>query len=617
MRLTSFDVETRGTDVGYGLQPARLREGNAWITMCAMVPADGEPQQFVRPSVDELRRWLVDCSQKKTTIVCWNAAFDIAWLLAMGLRDEVYACNWLDGMLLWKYISNSPDWLPHAVVRYGLKQAVETFLPHFAGYDEGIDFDTDDPEEFKKLMSYNVKDALYTTMLAQHFWEQMSPEQRRCATIEARCLPMVAEANLNGICMDMNAASMLVYKLEGAANEALEELHRTDPNVTPDVLASPAKLRKLLFEDWGLTSVKETDKGAFSTDRDALSLLADVDPRAALLNSYRENKNNATKFAYGTLEALQYNGDGKARPTARVFSTYTGRMTYSSAILRGKDKRKTGVPLHQWKRDPEFRRLILAPEGQTLMEFDFSGQEFRWMAVMSNDATMLNLCAPGEDAHAFMGATIGGGDYRAFQKLLELKDPATKNLRQLGKVGNLSCAYRTSWATLQRVARVQFHMLLADYEARKVHASYRKAYPGAVRYWAKQIEHVTQYGYVDTIAGRRINLLKGEDWEGKWKWGIESTSINGPIQGSGADQKYLAMAVLRDYLPTVDGRFYYELHDGLFVVIPDAYAERAVHEIKHLLSNLPYKSAWGVDLPIQFPVDAKMGKSWGDLKEVL
>jgi DNA polymerase-1 len=164
---------------------------------------------------------------------------------------------------------------------------------------------------------------------------------------------------------------------------------------------------------------------------------------------------------------------------------------------------------------------------------------------------------------------------------------------------------------------VQFHLLLADHEARRVHSSYRRAYPGAVRYWAKQIEHVTQYGYVDTIAGRRINLLKGDEWESKHKWPIESTAINGPIQGSGADQKYLAMAVLRDYLPTVDGRFYYELHDGLFVVIPDQYAERAVHEIKHLLSNLPYKSAWGVDLPVQFPVDAKVGKSWGDLKEVL
>ena len=99
-------------------------------------------------------------------------------------------------------------------------------------------------------------------------------------------------------------------------------------------------------------------------------------------------------------------------------------------------------------------------------------------------------------------------------------------------------------------------------------------------------------------------------------WGCESTAINFPIQGSGADQKYLALLMLKDYLPRVNGRFYFELHDGLFVIVPDAYAERAVAEIKPLLSTLPYKKAWGVDLPIQFPVDAKMGKTWGQLKEV-
>jgi hypothetical protein len=42
----------------------------------------------------------------------------------------------------------------------------------------------------------------------------------------------------------------------------------------------------------------------------------------------------------------------------------------------------------------------------------------------------------------------------------------------------------------------------------------------------------------------------------------------------------------------------------------------ALPKIKHLLSNLPYKKAWGVDLPVSFPVDAKWGKNWGDLKEV-
>jgi alpha-mannosidase len=75
--------------------------------------------------------------------------------------------------------------------------------------------------------------------------------------------------------------------------------------------------------------------------------------------------------------------------------------------------------------------------------------------------------------------------------------------------------------------------------------------------------------------------------------------------------------VLRDYLPRVDGRFYYELHDGIFTVVPTHLAEKAAREIKYLFSNLPYKQAWGRTFPVEFPVDAKMGPSWGELKEVI
>lgn len=620
MRLTSFDVETRGTDVGYALQPSRLKSGQAWVTMCAMVSTEDtdHPIQIMRPSREQLRVWLVDTAQRRVPIVCWNGAFDIAWLLAMDLRDEVYACQWLDGMLLWRHVCNQPEWVPGARSHFGLKLAVEEILPLFAGYDKDIDFETDDPVELAELASYNVKDALYTVMIAQILWERLTPEQRVAVRIEAQCLPMVAEANLHGIRMNEVAARELGKKLRDTATAAMAELKLTDTadEIDPSVLASPTKLRKLLFGSWGLTPVKQTAKGADSTDRDALSLLADEDPRASLLNAYRENTNNATKFADGAVEALVYNGDGMVRPSARIFSTYTGRMTYSSSILKGKDRRKTGYPLHQTKRDKEFRDTIEAPDGYTMMEFDFSGQEFRWMAVMANDATMLHLCQPGEDAHGYMGASIEGSDYEEFKRRLHSGDVTAKSFRQLGKINNLSCAYRVSWRTLKRVARVQFGVILSDGQAQTLWRTYRRGYHRVPKYWEIQAHLGRTQGYVETAAGRRIYTADPELWTPDRKWGLESTSINAPIQGSGADQKYLALAILRDYLPTVDGRFYFELHDGLFVTIPDRYADKAVHEIKTLLSNLPYKSAWGIDLPIQFPVDAKRGKSWGSLEEI-
>jgi len=616
MNIVSFDVETRGTEDGYGLQPFRARTGEAWLTMCAMADKDGA-EGIMKPDVETLRQWLVDCAVNNRVITAWNAAFDAAWLIALGLREEVFACKWLDAMLLWKHLTASPEWTGLAPPSYGLKAAVREFYPDEAGYEQDIDFNTDDPDKLADLLVYNIKDAEFTLRLTNKFWGLLNPKQRRAALIEAACLPMVAESHVEGIVMNYDAAKDLQKKLTDEANIALVTLAiKNRGAVDVDILASPTKLRKLLFDDWGLKSVKLTDKGADSTDRDALSQLAEVDERAGLLNAYREANGNRTKFADNTLAALDYNGDGRVRPSAKVNGTYTGRMTYGSSILRGKDKKQTGVALHQWKRDAAFRRLIEAPEGYTLMEFDFAGQEFRWMAVLSSDPTMIDKCQPGEDAHAYMGGRIGKKTYEQMLAGGAAGDPKIKAIRQLGKVANLGLGYRTSAKTLKRVARVQHKLSITEIEAKVIHATYRTTYPKVGTYWSDQIKDAKLDGHVDTVAGRRINLGEGNTWSKTFSWSAESTAINFPIQGTGADQKYLALAVLKDYLQKVNGKFYFELHDGIFVIIPDEHAVEALPKIKHLLSNLPYKKAWGVDLPVSFPVDAKWGKNWGDLKEV-
>ena len=634
MRLQSFDVETRGSGEGYGLQPFRALTNDAWLTMCAMAGDSGtdgmmftisDPVARRETTVNYLRDWLKTCAANKTTVVGWNTTFDVAWLIALGLREEVFAVNWLDGMLLWKHLTNSPEWSPVAIRSYSLKEAVRKFIPDEAGYEEDIHFETDDPEELLKLFEYNKKDALFTLRLTKFFLSKMNNSMRRNAMIEAASIPMVAESMVEGVCINVEAAKALEEKLTNEASVAFVKLKLScEEDVSPDILASPIKLAKLLYESWKLPVPKKTGTGAPSTDRDALTQLAAIDERASLLNAYREARNNCTKFATGAINAVEYNGDGRARPAARIFGTYTGRMTYSASILKGKAKKPTGIPLHQWKRAPEFRALIEPPEGYTLLEFDFAGQEFRWMAVVSGDETMLKMCAEGEDAHAYMGAKVQGMTYKEIRQRLEDKDPKAKDARQLGKVANLSLQYRTSAKTLVRVARVGYNLKLTDQEAMAIHATYKTTYPYVTEYWKIKATAMADRGWTDTVAGRRIHVGTVDKWRRYTKdgeledntWSSESTGINFPIQGSGADQKYLALAVLKSYLPRVQGRFYFELHDGIFIVVPDEHADKALHDVRRLLSNLPYKKAWGVDLPIAFPVDAKVGKSWGDLKEV-
>lgn len=250
------------------------------------------------------------------------------------------------------------------------------------------------------------------------------------------------------------------------------------------------------------------------------------------------------------------------------------------------------------------------------------------MAYLSGDEGMLAMCEPGEDMHSYMGASIARLPYKQVQSMAEVKGSQEAEYRQMGKVSNLSLAYRTSASTLERVARVQYGLKLTSAQARAIHGTYRTTYPMVPMYWKNQIALARRQGWVETVAGRRVHVGLEHTWSGHKfdkdnnfvpfdnKWGCESTAINFPIQGTGADQKYLALAALKDMLNEYNSRLYFELHDGVYVLTPDHLADKFVRLVRDRLSNLPYKKLWGVDLPIQFPVDAKMGKAWGSLKKV-
>ena len=366
-----------------------------------------------------------------------------------------------------------------------------------------------------------------------------------------------------------------------------------------------------------MNTSKKTGNESNSTDKEVLHELAlDGYENARHIHEYRQALNRCTKFVDNPLKSVDYNADGRTHPQAFVFSTYTGRMTYASTQGRNKDERQIGYAIHQEKRDKNFRAKIVAPPGYQLMEFDASGQEFRWMAVKSRDKTMLKLCMPGEDAHSFMGARIFEMDYADFRARLvtgEERIAGPTGARMMGKVSNLSLQYRTSAKRLRVTARTDYDIPMTEDEAKRNWSIYRQTYPGVQDYWGEQIDLAKRQGYVETLAGRRVRIIG--DWSGSLGWSMGSTAINFPVQGTGGDQKYLALATIKPYLRANQIQFVLDMHDGLYFFVPDALVGEAAIEIKAMLDNLPYKQAWGVDLHIPMPWDCKVGRSWGQLTE--
>lgn len=622
-KWVAFDVETSGELPEYALQPYRYERGQAWVTSFATAWPDPNNPNHIHthsvetPTQEDFRAFLKDAYEQNRTIVGWNVAFDAAWLVAAGLRDEVLRCDWLDGMLLWQHLEREPEYDMGVTARrsWSLKRAVERFLPLAAGYEEGVDFDDMSPEARERRLRYNRMDAQFTLALARAFHEDLrerSAKQLRCANIERAAIPLVADSMVQGLQVDTVAACRLNDRLDERIRSLFAQLE--EHGATEKVLRSPVQLRKLLYEEWGLPTDHWTDKGAPSTDKVALHYLATYDERPALIKEYRENLGNRTKFVENVLKSVNYNGDGKTRPTMRIYGTYTGRATFASKQGRNKEERQTGFAIHQMKSADEFRRLISAPDGYVLCELDAAGQEFRWMAIESGDETMLSLCMPGEDPHSYMGASIAHKDYREVIRLKE-SDPDIKHFRKMGKVGNLSCQFRIGWKKLRLQANVQFGMPIDDYEAQHIHRTYHSTYPGVRQYWNRQVAKCRRLGYAETLGGRRVQL------NGSWAspetgWKLESTAVNFPIQGVGADQKYLAIKVLGNMLPQMGGYFYFELHDGIYFLLPEKTAVKDALRLQYALNNLPYKKAWGFEPPVPMPWDLKMGYSWGDMEEV-
>jgi len=610
MKICGFDLETPQETPEFGLQPWRAATGEATIKTAAVWVSDSVSVKVKMPSREWFKKFLESAAKSNTTIATWNGLFEMQWLHALGLTKEINVCTWVDGMLLLKRLDGwrSKD-LDVKAKGYGLKGVVAERWPEHADYGLGDDVakvpQTD--EEWTRLLDYNLLDSKFTCILAGEYLARLSPWENKAAAIEVLGMSPIALSAINGITINSDALDVLAADVKVRREKSSGEL-----GVDPTVLASPKKLGKLLYEDWGLPISKVTPTGAPATDKEALLYLAlenPGDPRFDSLIAMRKCNTQQAKFVDAVIASTVYHGANITRPSPFIAGTYTGRMTYSSSQGKGVKKIQTGIALHQWERGKMSRSLLEAPEGFLLAEFDASGQEMRLMADASGDETMLKLFSDGIDGHAYMGAAIEGLDWKWVHGEQD-NDPKAKAARNLGKFANLSLQYRIGVDTIRVRALTQYGLNIQKSKAESIKATYMRTYAGVPAYWKSAVRKASTNTYAETRGNRRIVLKNLNDYA------QQQTAINFPIQGTGGDMKELAIAVLRVEF-NEDVMYAWDLHDALFLYVRDD--DRAVETVKRIrerLNTLPYQKAWGWTPAIPLPWDAKLGKSWGLLKSV-
>jgi len=596
--FVGFDLETQGDEPLYALQPFRASVGRAKITSFALwSEKDGLISSGLNPRPGELSEELARVyTREGNIIVGWNVLFDLSFVLAAGIPLP-QNISIIDAQVLRRLVLNSPQQRERGF--WSLKRAVQEEFPEHADYAKDVDFGRTD----EALLRYNELDAKFTALLARHYYEKLNDCERRCAQIRCAELVAIASALVRGIPLDEAA---IATAIEEKNREVLGILAECD--VPAETLRSPQRLRALL-DNLGVR--------VDSTDKRTLAKHSSNDLIRKIQRA-REAANEISKVLSPARNTLEYTQTGAAHPHFRLWNSYTGRCGYSSTLEGSNGKRKVSVhlspPLHQIKRN--LRKIIVAPKGMAIVECDYNAQESRLLAALSRDPTLQKLFAENKDFHAYMGAQIASWDYATMVGKLHAGDEEAKRYRTLGKIANLSLAYRTSAETLCEVARTNYGVEMSTDEARRLHGLFRLSYPAVPNYWRAQIRSARSRGFVETISGARCYLEYSADDDRAW--GLDQTAINYPVQGSGADLKFAALALIMPYVRQAGGQFFFELHDALFFLFPEDRAREAGIKLKELFNEIDYSETFGFShvRGIHFPIEAKVGPAWGEMKAI-
>lgn len=535
--------------------------------------------------------------------MCHNALFDVGWLYASGV--DVASTQWLDTMLMCKWVENGQraKMFEYSLVECCKRHLQEwRLLPEFVALKASPAVQSNDAYWQTRCRL----DVIATALLADKLLRRLTPTQRKSMAIEAGNIVPNAKAWVDGLPTDPR-----YYK--EPIPDILEEMGRIEGRIgVPNtVLSSPTQLTNLLYNTWGLKCERRTPKDKPSSDKAALTYLAEKDDRCLDILEWR-SLNTLLKLCRSPAKANGYLGSSVLHPSPNIFGTYTGRYTYSSKILK---KYPVAFAVHQIPRGPKVRRCVVAPDGEVLVEFDASGQEARLIAEIGDVHEMLDVFRAGKKIHGVTGAALGGFEYDDFMCKYKAGDEAVcgaHGLYNAGKYTNLSNQYRVGAAKSRVIARIQYNIKVDVETVRQWQAIYHQTYPGIRRYWRKAEHRARMNGYAETLAGRRYQIHR---WGDADKWKSASSAINFPIQGSGADMKNLAISMIAKKFPEL--RFAFDLHDGLYYWCKvDDKMQAMLREANHCLDNLNYLGAWGWQPRIPLPWECKVGANWGEMKEV-
>jgi DNA polymerase-1 len=343
---------------------------------------------------------------------------------------------------------------------------------------------------------------------------------------------------------------------------------------------SPKQLGHILFEKMGITIGKKKNKTGYSTNIKVLEKIAWREKIGELLILYRTK----TKLVNTYLEVLPSLINSE---TGRIHTSYHQAVT-ATGRLSSKDPNLQNIPI-KGTDGKKIRAAFIADRGNVLVAADYSQIELRFLAHLSQDASLIKIFKADGDIHRETAAAI----YGVQPEQVEDKQ------RQAAKAINFGIIYGMGAFRLSQEIKV------SNSEAKLFIETYFERYPKIQTYMDETINFCRKNGFVETMFQRKRAIPEINSGNRIVKSAAERVAINSRIQGSAADLIKIAMIRIQEQLEKngADCKMIMQVHDELVFEVRKNELEASLTLIKTTMEQ-----AAPLDVPLV--VDIGVGENW-------
>lgn len=517
---------------------------------------------------EELLRIILDTS----TVIFHNSAFDLPVLHKFGIDISLFY-NVHDTLLMANLVDEN--------IRHGLKSLVKRYfhytmteLKELCGTGKKRISFADAPKD-KYL--YACDDAYYTLKLFHFLTDKLIQDKRLAwvySKIECPLLHVVADMHVNGINIDVKKVKEIRDKCEKIIN--LAEVKLKIEMGDKINFGSTQQLKKYFIDEQYMPVIKQSSKtGKPSMDKEVLEKYAETNAVAKTLLEYRKYSKIMSTFI-PALTPSEWDLDtlsGKIHANFNQAGTTSGRFSSSRPNMQN-------IPRSSEDDAIKIREAVVPDTGEILIGADYSQIELRILAHFSRDPNLVKAYNENKDIHQQTANACGCSRFNA-------------------KTVNFGLVYGMGSRTLAKKIKVSVE------EAQQYIDRYFNTYSGVKIFWAEAEKHFKDFGYVETLSGRKRRRSDNFDAKDAYDQGAEVRSAtNAIIQGSAADLIKIAMVSMYPQLKKYNARIISTVHDEILVSCPVKNAKQ-VYAVVHRSMMMA-----GENLSVPIDIAIKFGRNW-------